>query len=134
MGITVQWDNDEQTVIRYDFTNNWNWVEFQERVKEVFAMTASVDHTVDTISNFLPGANIPKDAFFQFRRAMVNAPKNRGITVIVGASLLIQTLVKVFSRIYTSLGERLILADSLEQARTALDERRKQAVDSKTNL
>jgi hypothetical protein len=124
MGVTVQWDDDAKTVIRYDFEGDWDWTEFGVKAQEAFAMTRSVEHKVDTISNFKPGAKVPQDAFFQFRRAMTKAPKNRGITVIVGATLFIRTLVTVFSRIYKQLGERLQLADSLEQAQTILQERR----------
>ena len=125
MGVTVQWDNDEKTVIRYDFTGYWDWAEFREKAQEAFAMTRSVPHKVDTISNFLPGTSIPRNAIFQFRRIMTEAPENRGVNCIVGISHFIRTLVTIFSRIYTQLGERLMVADSLEHARSILEERRK---------
>ena len=124
MGITVQWDNEEKTVIRYDFEGYWEWSEFRKKAEEAFAMTRSVKHKVDTISNFLPGTSLPKNAIFQFRRIMSEAPENRGVNCIVGASNFIRTLVTIFSRIYTQLGERLIIADSLSQARSILKKRR----------
>jgi hypothetical protein len=130
MSITVQWDNEEKTIIRYDFTGNWDWVEFRERAKEASALTRSVEHRVDSISNFLPGTHIPKDAFIHFRRVMSDAPKNRGVNVIVGASQFIRVLVTVFSRIYKTLGERLIIADSLEDARVILAKRREHQSDA----
>lgn len=133
MSITVQWDNDDKTVIRYDFTGYWNWTEFREQAQTAFAMTRSVEHHVDTISNFLPGTHIPKDAFLHFRRVMTDAPPNRGVNVIVGASQFIRVLVTVFSRVYTQLGKRLILADSLEDARHILAKQRRQSSDANTS-
>jgi hypothetical protein len=124
MGITVQWDNDEKTVIRYDFRGYWDWAEFREKAEEAFAMTRSVSYKVDTISNFTHGTSIPRDAMFQFQRIMTNAPTNRGVNCIIGISQFIRILVTVFSQIYTKLGERLIIADSLEHARLILKQRR----------
>jgi hypothetical protein len=125
MGITVQWDNEEKTVIRYDFRGYWDWAEFREKAEEAFAMTRSVSYKVDTISNFTHGTSIPRDAMFQFQRIMTNAPENRGVNCIIGISQFIRILVTVFSRINTQLGERLIIADSLEHARSILKQRRK---------
>ena len=133
MGVIVQWDNDDKTVIRYDFTGYWDWAEFREQAQTAFAMTRTVGHQVDTISNFLPGTHIPKDAFIHFRRVMMDAPSNRGVNVIVGASQFIRALVTVFSRIYTQLGKRLILADSLEDARHILNKQRGQLSDANTS-
>jgi hypothetical protein len=127
MSITVQWDNNDKTVIRYDFTGYWTWTEFRQRAQEAFAMTRSVEYRVDTISNFLPGTHIPRDAFIHFQRIMTEAPKNRGVNVIVGASPFIRTLVTIFSRFYAQLGKRLILSDSLEAARHILDKQRGQS-------
>jgi len=120
MGITVLWDNDEQTIIRYDFEGRWVWSEFYTATENAFALTRSVTHTVDSISNFKPGAALPSDALFQFRRAMATAPKNRGVTVIVGGSTLIKTMVIVFGKVNRQLSERLFLADTLEQARALI--------------
>jgi hypothetical protein len=124
MGITVLWDNDEHTVIRYDFEGQWIWSEFFVATGDAFTLTRSVSHTVDSISNFMPGAALPSDALFQFRRAMATAPPNRGVTVIVGGSTLIKTMVIVFGKVNRQLGARLFLADTLDQARTLLSARR----------
>jgi hypothetical protein len=56
---------------------------------------------------------------------MANAPSNRGVSVIVGGSAFIKAMVGVFSRLNQSLGKRLLLADTLEQARAMLSARRK---------
>jgi hypothetical protein len=132
MSIAVLWDNTEQTIIRYDFEGQWVWSEFFTATQQAFALTRSVPHTVDSISNFKPGAALPSDALFQFRRAMASAPPNRGVTVIVGGSTLIKTMVIVFGKINRQLGERLFLADTLDQARALLAARHTSADQTKS--
>lgn len=127
MSVNVSWDNDDKTALRYDFKARWTWEEFDAATVQAFAMTGSVSHTVDSISNFETGAALPPNALFQFRRAMSKAPPNRGITVIVGGSMFIKAMVTTFSRLNKQLGERLLLADSLDQARTLLASRRQKS-------
>jgi len=125
MSVKVSWDKNDKKTIRYDFEGRWMWDEFYAAAENAFALTRSVEHTVDSISFFRPGAYLPPNALMHFRRAMVNAPKNRGVTVIVGGSMFIKTMVTVFSKLNRQLGERLLLADTLEQARVMLAARQK---------
>jgi hypothetical protein len=125
MTVKVSWDNEDRTTIRYDFEGYWIWKDFYAAAETAFAMTRSVDYRVDSISYFRVGATLPPNALMHFRKAMVNAPKNRGVNVIVGGSMFIRTMVKVFSRLNRALGERLVLADTLEDAREVLTARRK---------
>jgi hypothetical protein len=124
LNVTASWDNEEHTIIRYDFDLHWTWDEFNTAAAAAFAMTRSVEHTVDTISNFKPGQLLPPNALFQFRRAMANAPKNRGVNVIVSDSNFIGAMVATFSRFNKQLGERLLVVKTLDDARAALEKRR----------
>jgi hypothetical protein len=120
MPITVRWDNEAKTVIRYDFEGYWDWDEFRTAANEAFAFTRSVQHRVDSISYFRAGSDLPSDALFQFNRIMKTAPENRGTTVIVGGSMFINNLVSIFSKIYKPLGQKLRLATTLNEARDLL--------------
>src|SRR5688572_14922021 len=120
MSITVNWDNADKTIIRYDFQGKWTWDEFRVAANEAFGLTRSVQHRVDSISNFHPGASLPSDALFHFSRAMRDAPPNRRTTVIVGGTPFINNLVSTFSRIYRPLGKRLLIASTLDEARKKL--------------
>jgi hypothetical protein len=123
-GVTVAWDNDQKTIICYDFHGRWTWEDFYASTAQAFAMTRSVTHRVDTISHFRHGTVMPPNAMFHFREAMVNAPKNRGVNVIVGGTIFVRTLVKMFSRINKNLADRLVIADSMDEARMLLAVRR----------
>ena len=120
MGVTVSWDNEARTTLRYDFQGQWDWEQFRTAAVVAFALTRSVPHKVDTISYFHVGAMLPSNAIFHFNKAMKDAPPNRGVTVIVGNNTFIKNLVSVFGKIYKPLGKRLFLAASLDEARQKL--------------
>jgi hypothetical protein len=123
-GITVSWDNEAKNIIRYDFQGRWTWEDFYAASAQAFAMTRSVTHRVDAISNFHEGAVLPPNAMYHFRHAMISAPPNRGVNVIVGATTFVKTLIKIFSNLNKRLGQRLVLANSLDDARMLLAARR----------
>lgn len=123
-GIKVSWDNEAKTILRYDFQGRWTWEDFYAASAQAFAMTHSVQHRVDAISHFHHGSVLPANAMFHFRHAMVSAPANRGMNVIVGANAVVRTLIKMFSSINKQLAARLAIADSLDDARMLLAARR----------
>ena len=125
MSVRVFWDNKHRTAIRYDFTVVWEWEEFYAAVDIAYAMTSSVEHTVDTISNFRVGVVLPQNALFEFRQVMVNAPKNRGINVIIVRTKAVKDAISMFTKFDTQLGARLLVASTLYEAREMLAERRK---------
>jgi hypothetical protein len=124
LSVRASWDNEEHTVVRYDFETHWTWDEFRTASVAAFAMTRTVEHTVDTISNFRPGQSLPPNALFQFRRAMADAPKNRGMNVIVSDSPFIRSMVTTFSRFNKQLGKKLKVVASLDEAREFLSQGR----------
>jgi hypothetical protein len=130
MGITVSWDNESKTATRYDFQGRWTWDEFRRATVEAFALTSSVTHRVDSISYFHKGADLPSNALFHFSKAMKDAPTNRGMTIIVGGTVLINNLVSIFSKVYKPLGARLMLAHTLEEARQKLAAKRPQSAEA----
>ncbi len=127
MGIEVLWDNEEKTIIRYDYGKDWSWDDFWTAVETSNAMVRTVSHTVDFIANFEGGTPPPLGAFSKFKRAQEISPPNVGIIAIAGGSSFINALVSTFSRIYKQLGQRLIMTSTLSEAREKLAERQKAA-------
>ncbi len=124
MNIEVSWDNDEKTIIRFAYGNNWTWEDYRAASETSRQMMRSVDQTVDLIADYSNGSPPPLDALMKYRRAMATLPENSGLVVIVGGSYFINTLVSIFSGVYRSLGEALVIANSVEEARSIIAERR----------
>ena len=119
MNIQVSWDNDEKTIIRFDYSQGWTWEDFAEAGRLVEKMRAEVKHTVHTIANFEDGAFPPMGAMGKFRTAQENMPED-SVVVVVGGGMFITALVSSFSRVYQKLSKRLIMADSLDDARAKI--------------
>ena len=126
MGITVVWDNEEKTAIRYDFQGEWSWEDFRAATMQSGAMTGEVDHPVDLIANMLESAPLPDGAMFQFNRALRNAPRGRGMFVIVAGDSWMKALSTVLDR--AGGGGRFALASTMSEAREKVARRRAQTV------
>ncbi len=125
MPIQVAWDNDEQTVIRYDFQGSWSWSDYSQAVEEADRMMLSVDHTVDAIANLQHSRGLPTGAIHHVRRTITKAPPQLGVIVIAHPSLFVQAMTTAFNRVYPHLGERILLADTLDEARALIARRRR---------
>ena len=87
MNISVVWDNDRKTILRYVYGKNWNWADFHSAAKEAYQMLDAVDHKVDVIMDFQNAHLIPQGAITNVQRAFsTQRHPNINMTVIVGAS------------------------------------------------
>ncbi len=126
MSITVQWDNDEKTVIRYDVSDNWTWDEFRQAVEQIHAMIDTVSHTVDAIANLENGNFLPSGSLWQARNVASRSHPRAGMTVIVKGSYMMQSLYGLFRSLYGKMGfyVNIHFAPTLEAARALLEAER----------
>ena len=120
MSIKVQWDNEEHTLLRWDFVGIWNWNDFQAAQKESNALINSVSYTVDIIGDVSQSHHVPPGAIGQFRTYRRNDPENTGRVVLVGASIYIKTIVEIFRGMFPNTGGNFTFANSLDEARSVL--------------
>ena len=86
MGLQVYWDTAEQALVRLDVEAPWNWAEYDRAIAEAKRLIASVEHTVDVISNRLHSPSLPLTDFYPHLRYKVDdVPRNLGLIVVVGA-------------------------------------------------
>jgi hypothetical protein len=124
MGIEVTWDNDEKTIIHYYYGKNWSWEDFRQAGEISNAMAVEVHHTVDIIADFLDGSPPPIGALGRFKNAQESMPENIKSITVVGGGTFINALVGMFSRLYRPLGEQLLIAKSLNEARDKINQKR----------
>ena len=122
MGIQVCWDDDAQTIIRYDYDQHWTWEDWSAAENSVIEMLKGVDHAVDAIINTPPDIVLPRN----FLSGSLSAEKHRNKVVtryaIVGVNSLGRMLVSTFSKMMRN-GPKIILLSSVEEARIALMQR-----------
>jgi hypothetical protein len=120
MTINVQWDNEEHTLLRWDFMESWGWDDFLAAQKASNDLITSVPQTVHIIGDVSRTHASPAGAIARFRTYRRDDPPNAGKVVLVGASAYIRTMVDIFRGIFPNTGGNFTFADSLEEARAAL--------------
>jgi hypothetical protein len=120
MSITVQWDNQEHTLLRWDFVEPWDWDDFLAAQKASNDLISSVPHTVHIIGDVSRSHHLPTGAIARFRTYKRDDPPNAGRVVIVGASTYIRTIVETFRGMFPKTGGNFTFANSLDEARSQL--------------
>ena len=122
MKVNVSWDNDKKNVIRFEYEPMWTWEDFRWASDISDEMMESVDHIVELIIYFRDGVTLPPSAVKNFKEALERAPKNSGMVVVVGGNMLTDMVLANVTKVFKSLSNRLIVANSLEEARVRIIE------------
>jgi hypothetical protein len=119
MAIRVEWDDPDQTALRYIYEGSWNWDEFQQAKKQARLLMDSVDHKVDVIIDVVQTGVLPNNILSRANSIPRERHPNEGIIIIVGANPLIRFLYDVARRIYAEVIDYrdYQMVASLEEAR-----------------
>jgi hypothetical protein len=126
MGIRVQWDNDDKTIVRWDFDGPWKWDDYFVAQLESNRLLDSVDHLVDIIGNIQKSRLLPPSAVSVYRSSLKSAAPNLGLIVLVGSSSFVRQMVNIFMKLFRfkGPGTDFRFADSEEEARQIIAEYR----------
>ena len=125
MGVTVHWDNDHQTVIRYDFTGHWTWDDFQAAIHTAVALRQSADTTVDVIHNLENTPNIPEGALSWLLKLRERSPKRGAVVFAAGRFFgYYKNLVAIFNQISKGSTAPVIVVQTLAEARAVVEKLR----------
>lgn len=118
MPYTVEWANEEQSIILVTFEPGWTWQEFATTsAKEKIAMLDSVDHPVYIIQWFQGRIPVPKIGWTQsFRNAGTIDHPNYAMVILVTSNNIAQSLVNVFGAIVPSFKDKMRLVKTIEEA------------------
>jgi hypothetical protein len=120
MGVKLQWDNEEQTIIRYEFTDPWTWEEFREALDADDAMIAGVDHTVHLLFDMMNIHTAPSNMLVKLPQIVDSINPRLGLIVVAGGYIWIQSIGEIFYKSYGRTVEGfagLKKARNLEEAR-----------------
>ena len=123
MAISVQWDNLEQTIVRWDFVGEWDWAMYLDAQRQSNMLIQSVEHHVDVIGDVSRSPLLPKNALGNYNSFQRNTLDNHGLIVLVGTSSFVRNMVTMFTKLYKVSGQGFAFADTLEEARAMLTKR-----------
>lgn len=111
------WYNEERTILYSQLAGSGSWETFHEARREAYALVESQPHTVHTIMDLQNVRIMPLHMAANMREAYNELPANIGVVIVVGTSLLTQTLYTVVRRVFFThpVTRRLHLVRTLEQ-------------------
>jgi hypothetical protein len=128
MTVSIQWDNNEHTVLRYDFLGRWTWAEYHQALRTAFEMMASVSYEVDIIADFTQSSGLPSNAISGFAPSTKSFAPNAGHAVVVIKARFFEMLLNSFSKVYSWNGKITKASRTVEEARTILASLREKVV------
>jgi hypothetical protein len=123
MAVSLHWDNDIHTVMRYDFYGRWTWDEFSPEYDRASILLRASNWTVHFIMHLCDDIacnHLPPGALLRAINIHRNAPANTGKTIIVNAGMVYRTVAHTGMAAYPAIGKKYGFADSLEAARALL--------------
>ena len=116
MGIQVEWDNAEKTIIRHIYEGMWTIDDYYGLIDENFRQIDSVDHRVDIINDLRNMTGMPHNMAPAVRYAARKAHEREGINVMVSSPRYVQMLVDAIDR---AVGKptQVIYTGTMEEAR-----------------
>lgn len=126
MKVNVDWDNDEQSIVRYTFDSDWNWQDLYAAMDNAGKMIETVSHRVDVLMDLSNANIIPKNAISQIKRGYDN-PKspNIGVTVVVTPNSFMNAIVLMAKKVWGDKGEwELEFVKTLDEAYSTIQKRK----------
>ena len=122
MGIQVNWDNDEKTVLCHVYDGVWTVTDFYVAVDKSRQLLLSVGHPVDLIIDMRTAAKPPLAVLPAYQYADRQAPANQRRVILVKTGKVMKAFNRVAGRIAPKAFGNRYLMDDLEQARRLLSQ------------
>jgi hypothetical protein len=117
MGITIQWDNEQQTIMRFDLDPHWTWDELFAAKKQAHELVSMVSHKTVTIIDAPHTTALPPNLLLNARSALRNNHPNTLVVVFVATNPFILSAFSTMSGFLRSIALRLEFAPTLDAAR-----------------
>jgi hypothetical protein len=118
VGISVYWDNAEKTILRQDYSQMWEWHEYEASFAQIRELASEVDHPIGIIADLGSIGRIPPDAIMHGSRAVRELPDNVSLCVVVTPSQLVMTLLRAIRA--ATRYEKIRVAGTIEDARLSI--------------
>jgi len=125
MSLEVRWDNDDKTVLVWEFGETWDWSEYYRVADQATALLDTVDYKVDFLIDMHLARKLPPQTMPHIQRmAFDKGHVNRGRIVVVGGNMLMSTVVNTLNKLYSRKNPSIFTAATITEARTRLAEMR----------
>ncbi|MBN2304519.1 MAG: hypothetical protein JXQ72_08590 [Anaerolineae bacterium] len=116
MPITIEWINEEKTVLLERFEGQWSLDDYFRLVDQAADHLDTVPHTVHIIADGTRSRLPPTRLFSGARYAARRKPPNQGITVFVGIDAFTETLIHIANRLLPGVAGTLRVVNTMAEA------------------
>lgn len=116
MAITIEWANEDQTVILYQIASPWSWEDGEAAKDQLHQMIDAVGHRVDCIFEVSHVGALPRNTLQVVFERYDFIPKNVGLYVVVGAPSSIKAVVDVLRLMRPSIFSRYHMVKTFDDA------------------
>ncbi len=117
MPVHVSWDNEDKTIIHYQFDQDWTWDEFFPAQARAQELISTVPHKVGVILETHHNGAIPHNLLGNFRNGLRTKHPNTVIVVIVVTRPFIRTMIATVRALSPLAHVHIEMAYTLEEAR-----------------
>ena len=126
MSVIVTWDNDEKTILRYQFGGKWTWDEYLEALQDGRTMMANVSHYVCILNDMHETAFLPPNFVTLARNVIGSRPDNTGLAIFYTSSQFFKAMYRVLESLLPDVPTNYIIstteADAYHRLNTWLEE------------
>ncbi len=115
MDAEIHWEDEAKSAIRYTWSWDWNWDDFY-RILERRDLDLGTDRNAHVIVDFRQTGNPPSDAILHLKRAAKMADETDKLIILITRSTTIVTLYNAFIAMYSSIGKRLRIVNTEQEA------------------
>ncbi|MDQ7027841.1 MAG: hypothetical protein Q9P44_20045 [Anaerolineae bacterium] len=100
MPIAVNWDNEEKTIIRWQFLAKWTWDDYYGALQNSRKLTQQATTMIDVIVDMRASKSLPSHLFTHAQNAIQTTSLNVGTIVVIGVTPLLRFAFNTFKRLY----------------------------------
>ena len=122
MRVTVDWDDEAHTIIRYTYAEGWTWADYEVAIKTAYKITQAVNPPMlDVIADFSDASLAPKNLIANFQKSL-NSPYtiHFGVTILVTPNLFMTRMIEMYRKINKQGSKRIRLTKTIDEARAII--------------
>lgn len=100
MGIEIVWENEEKSIVRWVFSGDFTWEDYEEGSEKLESMIVDVNHNFATIFDLSQMTALPRYAVSQYPKLIRDVPAKQEYLIIVSLNRLVRSLGRIFTRVY----------------------------------
>jgi hypothetical protein len=120
MAVTVQWDDEANNIIRWDYDSSWTWEEAFKAATQTYTMRGALPEKtlVVVIMNMEKISITPRDSLRGMNR-LLQLIDPRDSVIVVGSNTAVNIMVALLRAIVSKVGKPILTMPNMNEARFA---------------